>query len=101
MKTVPETLYVFMDCEWLERPTLVGKLFRELLRGQPKYAFEFDRSWLATHPNFVVIEVSNVAAETEYFSFSRVTFPFCHRQNLREMKTLTGDRKDSKTTLLF
>ena len=46
---MPETLWIYLDCDWVGAPVLVGRLFRETLRGAPKYAFEFDESWLVKY----------------------------------------------------
>ena len=43
---MPETLWIYLDCDWADVPVLVGRLFRETLRGAPKYSFEFEQSWL-------------------------------------------------------
>ncbi len=43
-------LRVFLDAAWFGEPQAVGTLYREVLRGAPKYAFEFDRAWLKAYP---------------------------------------------------
>lgn len=49
MTSKAEILWVYLDCGWLPSAALIGRLYREMLRGAPKYAFEFDRQWLASH----------------------------------------------------
>lgn len=51
MTTASQNLFVYLDCDWTEKPTLVGRLYCERLRGTEKYAFEFDCEWLKHHPN--------------------------------------------------
>lgn len=51
MNNSSETIHVYLDCDWMDVPQLVGCLYREGLRGTAKYAFEFDREWLKKHAN--------------------------------------------------
>ncbi len=51
MAVPSQNLFVYLDCDWTEAPTLTGRLYCERLRGVAKYAFEFDCEWLRLHPN--------------------------------------------------
>lgn len=51
MNNSSETIHVYLDCDWMDVPQFVGCLYREVLRGTAKYAFEFDREWLKKHAN--------------------------------------------------
>lgn len=46
MKSLPSTLLVYLEIDWLNEPTLVGRLFHDDLRS----SFEFDGKWLESHP---------------------------------------------------
>lgn len=62
MTNKAEMLWIYLDCEWLNEATLIGRLFRETLRESPKYAFAFDRQWLAAHAGI------RLSADLENFS---------------------------------
>lgn len=51
MKSPNQTLCVYLDCSLSDSPQFLGQLYREVLRGVPKYAFEFDKQWLKNHAN--------------------------------------------------
>ena len=55
-----KTLLVYADFEWLEKPTLVGELGYESLRGSDSYSFKFDDDWLRRHSNiFLSADLNN------------------------------------------
>lgn len=55
-----KTLLVYADFEWLEKPTLVGELGYESLRGSDSYSFKFDDDWLRRHGNiFLSADLNN------------------------------------------
>ena len=62
MKSPNQTLYVYLDCSLSDSPQFLGQLYREVLRGVPKYAFEFDKQWLKDHANI------RLSADLENFS---------------------------------
>lgn len=62
MKPQTQTLYVYLDCSLSDTPQFLGQLYREVLRGVPKYAFEFDKQWLKDHANI------RLSADLENFS---------------------------------
>ena len=62
MKPQTQTLYVYLDCSLSDTPQFLGQLYREVLRGVPKYAFEFDKQWLKDHANI------RFSADLENFS---------------------------------
>ena len=62
MKPQTQTLYVYLDCSLSDTPQFLGQLYREVLRGVPKYAFEFDKQWLKDHTNI------RLSADLENFS---------------------------------
>ena len=43
------TLFVYADFDWLAKPTLVGELGYESLRGSDSYSFIYDVDWLRKH----------------------------------------------------
>ena len=62
MKSPNQTLCVYLDCSLSDAPQFLGQLYREVLRGVPKYAFEFDKQWLKDHANI------RLSADLENFS---------------------------------
>ena len=40
-----ETLYIYSDFDWLDKPELIGRLTYERLRGNGTYGFSFDYDW--------------------------------------------------------
>ena len=62
MKSPNQTLCVYLDCSLSDSPQFLGQLYREVLRGVPKYAFEFDKQWLKNHANI------RLSADLENFS---------------------------------
>lgn len=44
-----KTLFVYADFDWLAKPTLVGELGYESLRGSDSYSFRYDADWLRKH----------------------------------------------------
>lgn len=57
-----ETLYIYADFDWLDKPELIGRLTYERLRGNGTYGFSFDNDWLKNHSDILISE------EVEYFS---------------------------------
>lgn len=49
-----KTLLVYADFDWLDSPTLVGRLSYESLRGNDSFGFDYDRNWLRKHANIVL-----------------------------------------------
>lgn len=39
-------LHVYADFDWLETPTLIGKLYYDSVRGNEIYGFAYDNEWL-------------------------------------------------------
>ena len=55
-----KTLYVYADFDWLARPTLVGELGYESLRGSDSYSFKFADEWLRQYGNlFLSADINN------------------------------------------
>ena len=54
------TLFVYADFDWLAKPTLVGELGYESLRGSDSYSFEFDKDWLIKQGSlFLSADINN------------------------------------------
>lgn len=49
-----KTLFVYADFDWLAKPTLVGELGYESLRGSDSYSFRYDADWLRKHGGLVL-----------------------------------------------
>ena len=49
-----KTLFVYADFDWLVKPTLVGELGYESLRGSDSYSFRYDADWLRKHGSLVL-----------------------------------------------
>ena len=49
-----KTLFVYADFDWLAKPTLVGELGYESLRGSDSYSFRYDADWLRKHGSLVL-----------------------------------------------
>ena len=43
-------IYVFADWQYLEKPTLMGILNVEHIRGSEVFSFEYDNEWLKNQP---------------------------------------------------
>ncbi len=55
-----KSLFVYADFDWLNRPTLVGELGYESLRGSDSYSFEYDKDWLKKYGNlFLSADINN------------------------------------------
>nr|MBP8936466.1 HipA N-terminal domain-containing protein [Prevotella sp.] len=54
------TLYVYGDFDWLERPQLIGELGYESLRGSDSYSFIYNNEWLSKYGNiFLSADINN------------------------------------------
>ena len=54
------TLYVYGDFDWLERPQLIGELGYESLRGSDSYSFIYNNEWLAKYGSiFLSADINN------------------------------------------
>lgn len=51
-----ETLYIYADFDWFEKPELVGQITYERLRGNGTYGFCFDNLWLKNHNDIILCE---------------------------------------------
>jgi hypothetical protein len=40
-----ETLYIYADLDWLDKPELIGRLTYKRLRGNGTYSFSYDYDW--------------------------------------------------------
>ena len=55
-----KSLFVYADFDWLNRPTLVGELSYESLRGTDSYSFKFDNEWLRKYGSlFLSADINN------------------------------------------
>ena len=55
-----KSLFVYADFDWLNRPTLVGELGYESLRGTDSYSFKFDNEWLRKYGSlFLSADINN------------------------------------------
>lgn len=53
-------LYIYGDFDWLERPTLIGELGYESLRGSDSYSFKYDKEWLSKYGSiFLSADINN------------------------------------------
>lgn len=102
-----ETLYIYADFDWLEKPELVGRLTYERLRGNGTYGFSFDNDWLKNHSDIIISEeVGNFsgfqyAQEDHVFGFVSDTLPDRWGRRLLERKEQTEavEEKRPKRTL--
>ena len=54
------TLYVYGDFDWLEKPQLIGELGYEFLRGSDSYSFIYNNEWLSKYGNiFLSADINN------------------------------------------
>lgn len=51
-----DSLFVYADFDWLDRPRLIGELSCDSVRGRESYSFSFDRSWLAEYGDIFLSE---------------------------------------------
>ncbi len=71
-----QNIFVYLDCDWTEKPTLVGELFCERLRGATKYAFEFNHDWLKFYPNLRLSADLDPLAGRQYLLGGKEIFGF-------------------------
>lgn len=87
-----ETLYIYADFDWLEKPELIGRLTYERLRGNGTYGFSFDNDWLKNHSDILISEeVGNFSGfqysqEEHVFGFVSDTLPDRWGRRLLERK---------------
>lgn len=87
-----ETLYIYADFDWLEKPELIGRLTYERLRGNGTYGFGFDNDWLKNHSDILISEeVGNFSGfqysqEEHVFGFVSDTLPDRWGRRLLERK---------------
>ena len=54
------TLYVYADFDWLDKPLMVGELGYESLRGSDSYSFKFGNDWLRHYGGlFLSADINN------------------------------------------
>lgn len=102
-----ETLYIYADFDWLEKPELIGRLTYERLRGNGTYGFGFDNDWLKNHSDILISEeVGNFSSfqysqEEHVFGFVSDTLPDRWGRRLLERKEQTEaiEEKRPKRTL--
>ena len=102
-----ETLYIYADFDWLEKPELIGRLTYERLRGNGTYGFGFDNDWLKNHSDILISEeVGNFSGfqysqEEHVFGFVSDTLPDRWGRRLLERKEQTEaiEEKRPKRTL--
>ena len=102
-----ETLYIYADFDWLEKPELIGRLTYERLRGNGTYGFCFDNDWLKNHSDILISEeVGNFSGfqysqEEHVFGFVSDTLPDRWGRRLLERKEQTEaiEEKRPKRTL--
>ena len=88
-----ETLYIYADFDWLDKPELIGRLTYERLRGNGTYGFGFDNDWLKNHSDILISEeVGNFSGfqysqEEHVFGFVSDTLPDRWGRRLLERKT--------------
>lgn len=87
-----ETLYIYADFDWLDKPELIGCLTYERLRGNGTYGFGFDNDWLKNHSDILISEeVGNFSGfqysqEEHVFGFVSDTLPDRWGRRLLERK---------------
>ena len=102
-----ETLYIYADFDWLEKPELIGRLTYERLRGNGTYGFGFDNDWLKNHSDILISEeVGNFSGfqysqEEHVCGFVSDTLPDRWGRRLLERKEQTEaiEEKRPKRTL--
>lgn len=102
-----ETLFIYADFDWLDKPELIGRLTYERLRGNGTYGFCFDNDWLKNHSDIVISEeVGNFSGfqysqEEHVFGFVSDTLPDRWGRRLLERKEQTEaiEEKRPKRTL--
>ena len=102
-----ETLYIYADFDWLDKPELIGRLTYERLRGNGTYGFSFDNDWLKNHSDILISEeVGNFSGfqysqEEHVFGFVSDTLPDRWGRRLLERKEQTEaiEEKRPKRTL--
>ena len=102
-----ETLYIYADFDWLDKPELIGRLTYERLRGNGTYGFGFDNDWLKNHSDILISEeVGNFSGfqysqEEHVFGFVSDTLPDRWGRRLLERKEQTEaiEEKRPKRTL--
>ena len=102
-----ETLYIYADFDWLDKPELIGRLTYERLRGNGTYGFSFDNDWLKNHSDILLSEeVGNFSGfqysqEEHVFGFVSDTLPDRWGRRLLERKEQTEaiEEKRPKRTL--
>ena len=102
-----ETLYIYADFDWLDKPELIGRLTYERLRGNGTYGFSFDNDWLNNHSDILISEeVGNFSGfqysqEEHVFGFVSDTLPDRWGRRLLERKEQTEaiEEKRPKRTL--
>ena len=102
-----ETLYIYADFDWQEKPELIGRLTYERLRGNGTYGFSFDNDWLKNHSDILISEeVGNFSGfqysqEEHVFGFVSDTLPDRWGRRLLERKEQTEaiEEKRPKRTL--
>ena len=99
-----ETLYIYADFDWLEKPELIGRLTYERLRGNGTYGFCFDNDWLKNHSDILISEeVGNFSGfqysqEEHVFGFVSDTLP--DRNRLRLLKKNVQRERYIRTIIL-
>ena len=51
-----EMLFVYGDFDWLAKPTLIGELSFDTVRGNETYSFSYDKEWLAKYGDVFLSE---------------------------------------------
>ncbi|MCI9608464.1 MAG: type II toxin-antitoxin system HipA family toxin [Muribaculaceae bacterium] len=51
-----EKLFVYGDFDWLDKPTLIGELSFDSVRGNETYSFSYDKGWLAKYGDIFLSE---------------------------------------------
>ena len=51
-----EILFVYGDFDWLAKPTLIGELSFDSVRGNETYSFSYDKEWLAKYGDVFLSE---------------------------------------------
>jgi serine/threonine-protein kinase HipA len=87
-----DTLYIYADFDWLEKPELIGRLTYERLRGNGTYGFGFDNDWLKNHSDILISEEVGSFSGFQYsqeehvFGFVSDTLPDRWGRRLLERK---------------
>ena len=103
MKPQIQTLYVYLDCSQSDTPKFLGQLYREELRGLPKYAVEFDKQWLKDHANIrLSADLENFAGrqyvqrEADMFGWFSDAMPDRSGRTLRNRREQLNDQKQNR-----